>query len=43
MSTIIFALYIGGDLVSWVASDDLNLFDSFSNHLDQIWEKLLID
>lgn len=41
MSTIIFALYMG-DLVSWVASDDLNLFDSFSNHLDQIWEKLVI-
>lgn len=39
MSTIIFAFYIG-DVVSWVASDDLNLFDLFSKHLDQIWSEL---
>lgn len=39
LSSIIFTIFIG-NIVYWMVSDDLNLFDMFSKHLDYAWEKI---
>lgn len=40
LSSIIFSIFIG-DIISWMVSDNLDLFELFSSHFDYIWEKII--
>ncbi|RBQ23561.1 hypothetical protein ALNOE001_08360 [Candidatus Methanobinarius endosymbioticus] len=40
VSSIIFAMFIE-DIVPWMVSIDLNLFDLSSSHLNYIWENII--